>query len=417
MATPISIVTRVRVLVLVGLSLAGTQPGIAQAEDIVIGMSAAFKGPSGGLGTELYRGAKAYFEEINEKGGVHGRTIVIKAYDDGYNPLPAIENTVRLVEKDKVFLLFGYVGTPTVTRVLPLLKRYSDRSIVLFTPFTGAEPLRRPPYDSLVFNLRASYSQETEGLVDNFVKVGCKRIAVFYQIDAYGRSGWNGVRAALAKHGLKMVSEATYRRGAAFTQSMAEQAAIINDSKPDAVICVGSYAACGAFIRDVRDLGLNAPIANISFVGSENLIGQLQEAGKVAGRDYVHDLVNSQVVPSCHWHELAAVKEYRALMEKHQPMPDVELQEAGYHPLPCSYVGMEGFLNARLLVEVLRRLGPDLDRSRLKETVESLSRLDLGIDVPVSFGPNRHQGLDEIYYTVVKDGEFVSLADWKRWQR
>jgi hypothetical protein len=105
-------------------------------------------------------------------------------------------------------------------------------------------------------------------------------------------------------------------------------------------------------------------------------------------------------------------------MEKHHPMPGPDLLDEGYQPLPLSYVGMEGFLNARLLVEVLRKLGPDLDRSRMKETVESFHRLDLGINVSVSFGPDRHQGLDEIYYTGVKDGKFVPLADgWKRWQR
>jgi ABC-type branched-subunit amino acid transport system substrate-binding protein len=101
------------------------------------------------------------------------------------------------------------VGTPTVTRVLPLLKIYSNRSSYLFFPFTGAQPQREPPYNEFVFNLRASYREETEGLVDNFVKVGRNRIAVFYQADAYGRSGWDGVRRALAKYGLGIVGEAT----------------------------------------------------------------------------------------------------------------------------------------------------------------------------------------------------------------
>src|SRR5439155_14571547 len=148
------------------------------------GMSAAFRGPSRGLGIELYRGSKAYFDHVNEAGGVHGRKIAIKAYDDGYNPLPAIENTIRLIEKDNVFLLFNYVGTPTVTRCLPLLKQHGDQAVFLFFPFTGAEPQRQPPYDEFVFNLRASYYQETKRLVEEFVKIGRKRIAVFYQIDA-----------------------------------------------------------------------------------------------------------------------------------------------------------------------------------------------------------------------------------------
>src|SRR5262249_10195202 len=197
--------------------------------------------------------------------------IVIKAYDDNYNPIPAIANTVHLIEKDWPFVLFGYVGTPTVTRILPLLKRYEDRSAYLFFPFTGAEPHRRPPYDQFVFNLRASYRQETAGLVDHLVAVGRKRIAVFYQIDAYGRNGWEGVRSALGRHGLRLAGEATYRRGTTYAASLRPQVDVLRRADPDAIIAVGAYAACAAFVRDARDSGWDVPIANVSFVGSENL--------------------------------------------------------------------------------------------------------------------------------------------------
>ena len=147
------------------------------AGDIVIGMSAAFTGPSKDLGIELYRGAMAYLEHINRHGGVHGNRIVIKAYDDGYDPIPAIHNTIKLIEEDQVFLLFGYVGTPTVTRILPLLKSYSAQSVYLLFPFTGAQPHRQPPYDAHVFNLRASYQEETAGLVKHFVSIGRRESA------------------------------------------------------------------------------------------------------------------------------------------------------------------------------------------------------------------------------------------------
>src|SRR5215475_2007198 len=101
-------------------------PGKLLAEDIVIGMSAAFTGPSRALGIELYRGSMAYLEPVNRDGGVHGRRIVFRAYDDRYDPTRAIRNTIKLVEDDNAFLLANYVGTPTVTRVLPLLKSYRN---------------------------------------------------------------------------------------------------------------------------------------------------------------------------------------------------------------------------------------------------------------------------------------------------
>ena len=393
-------------------------PARLLAEDIVIGMSAAFSGPSRGLGIELYRGSTAYLEHVNRTGGVYGQRIAIKAYDDGYNPTPAIHNTINLIERDNAFLLFNYVGTPTVTRILPLLKSYKSRFVYLLTPFTGAQPIRQPPYGEYVFNLRASYSHETEGLVDRFVATGRSRIAVFYQADAYGRSGWDGVKKALAKNfGLKMVAEATYRRGAEYSQNFTEQVEIIRKASADAVISIGAYAVSAAFIRDARSAGLNIPIANLSFVGSENMTDLLFRSSRAAGKDYTKDLINSQVVPSYQDTALPAVQEYRQLMEKYQPLPPRDLTEASYTPLPYSYVSFEGFLNAKLLVEVLKRMGPGPTKSRIKEIVESIHSADLGIDVPVTFGPHKHQGLDKVYYTTIKGDRFVPLSDWRGWEK
>ena len=386
-------------------------------EDVVIGMSAAFKGPSRALGIELYRGAVAYFDEINRAGGVGGRKIVLKAYDDGYNPDPAVANTIQLIEQDRAFLLFGYVGTPTVTRVLPLLKRNHHHSAYLFFPFTGAGPLRQPPYGSYVFNLRASYGQEIKGLVDNFVAIGRKRIAVFYQIDAYGRSGWEGVRRALKGHGLALAEEVTYRRGTPFTQSLRQQVDILRRADPDAVISIGAYAACAAFIRDARDAGWDVPIANISFVGSESLLALLREAGQANSKDYTGNLINSQVVPSYNDLEIPAVREYRELMDRSNPVLPPGLADPDYQPLRYNFVGFEGFLDAKLLVEILKRMDAPWRKERLPAVVEGISEVDLGIGFPVSFGPGKHQASDKVYYTVVEGTRFVPLLDWRRWQR
>jgi len=380
-------------------------------------MSAAFTGATGGLGTELYRGSMAYIEHINNTGGVNGRKIYIKAYDDGYNPRPAIENTIKLVEQDKVFLLFDYVGTPTVTRVLPLLKRYHKENIFLFFPFTGAQPQRQAPYDEFAFNLRASYHQETEGLVNNFVKIGRKRIAVFYQADAYGRSGWNGAKVTLEKYGLQIVGEATYKRGTKYSQSLKEQVDILKQSNPDAIISIGAYAACAAFIRDSRDAGLNVPIANVSFTGSEFMINLLLETGRQNNRNYTKNLINSQVVPSYEDISFPSVRQYRTLIDKYNPVPPKELTEEGYKPLKYSFVSLEGFLNAKLLVEILKKMGNTLDKRKIKYIVENIKNLDIGIDERVSFGPSKHQGINKVYFTTYKNGRFVLIKDWAEWHK
>ena len=391
-------------------------PGTAGVgeDEIVLGMSAAFSGPSRGLGSELYRGARAYFNHANANGGVGGRKVALKLYDDGYQPDPCVRNTMKLMLEDRVFLLFGYVGTPTVTRVLPLLKKFQDEQVYLFFPFTGAQPQREPPYGDFAFNLRASYRQETAGLVDNFVRVGRKRIAVFYQADAYGRSGWAGVRAALKAHGERIVGEATYRRGQRFTGTMRRQVEILQAASPEAVICIGSYAACAAFARDAVDLGLRVPIANLSFVGSENLLQLLSEGREDAG-GYTRFLVNSQVVPSYEDTSIPAVREYRELMARYDPEVPQELVREPYSPFPQSFVSLEGFLDARLMTEILRRLGENPDRAGLEEAVFSVRDFDLGIGEKVSFGPVRRQGLQTVYYTVVQDGRFVTLDDWQTW--
>ena len=392
-----------------GAGVAGA--GVTDSE-FVLGTSAAFSGPSMGLGIELYRGAMAYFEHVNRSGGIGGRRIVLRTYDDGYQPDPSVRNTMNLVLEDSVFLLFGYVGTPTVTRVLPMLKLFQNRNVYMFFPFTGAQPQREPPYGEFAFNLRASYRQETAGLVNNFYDVGRWRIAVFYQADAYGRSGWAGVRAALAERGETIAGEATYQRGTKFTATMRSQVEILKAANPDAVICIGSYAACAAFARDAVDLGLRVPMANLSFVGSENLLKLLTE-GMENSSQYTDLLVNSQVVPSYENVSIPAVREYRELMERYDPPPPLELVTEPYTPFPQSFVSLEGFLNAKLMVEVLRRLDEPPTRAGLERAVFAVRGFDLGVGELISFGPERRQGMQRVYYTVVEGGRFVTLEDWR----
>jgi ABC-type branched-subunit amino acid transport system substrate-binding protein len=386
------------------------------AKEILVGMSAAFTGASRSLGIELYRGSMAYLTEVNQAGGVHGRQITIRPFDDGYQPELAVKNTLSLMRDEQVFLLFNYVGTPTVTRVLPLLKKYEDRHFYLFFPFTGAQPQREAPYDRLAVNLRASYRQETEGLVERFLGVDRTRVAVFYQADAYGRSGWVGVREALATRQLKMVGEATYARGTKFTESLDRQVAILQEVNPDAIVSIGAYEACAAFIRDARKAGLTVPIANVSFVGSESMLELLTAAGAADGRDYTRDLVNSQVVPSYESPDVAVVREYRALMAKHAPAPPPGMANTDYKPLAHSFVSLEGFLNAKLLVELLQRMGSQPSRAAIAATVAGIRDVELGMGSLVTFGGS-NQGSDAVFYTTVQDGRFVPIVNWEGWRK
>jgi ABC-type branched-subunit amino acid transport system substrate-binding protein len=350
----------------------------------------------------------AYFDHINKTGGINGLRVRIKTYDDAYDPTKAILNTIKLIEQDKVFALFNYVGTPTVTRVLPVLTRFRNRQMFLMFPFTGAEPQRSPPYDQFAFNLRASYGDETAELVNYFMVSNRSRIGIFYQVDAYGRSGWDGVRNALQNFGTRIAAEATYRRGAPYSTSMKTQVEILRAAKVDAVISIGAYAAAAAFVRDAVDAGWDVPIANVSFVGSESMLQLLLDESKKTGRDYTRRLVNSQVVPSYEDTSLPAVREYRELTAKYAPPPPPGFGNPGAPPA-VSFVGFEGFLNAKLMVEILRRMGSVPDPLQLRDTVEAIHDFDLGIASAVTFTPQQNQGLSTVYYTRVENGRFVPL--------
>ncbi len=422
------IITISRTLAAVACVFAVAGIGGARGEDIVLSMSAAFKGPSRALGIECYRGASAYFEKVNRQGGIRGRKIAILAENDGYDPYETLKNTDKFMRDPRVLAHFSFVGTPTATRVLPLLKRYESKDWRLFFPFTGADVLRQPPYDAFVYNLRPSYRDETRELVERFVKIGRKRIAVFYQIDVYGRAGWDGVRRALQDpHGLSIVGEATYRRGQSIESSMSDHVALLRASKPDAIIAVGSYGACAAFIRDTRDAGWDVPIANLSFVASEQMLKLLEKRRVETGADYTRNLIHSQVVPSYDESStLPAVREYREAMDAIKP-PRPAVADLDYELLHYSFVGFEGFLNAKVMAKILDLARDELAAANVpaarKAVVRAADRLtdfDLGLgsEVRITFRPGRHEGLRKVYFTVIQDGKFVTLPDenWKTWQ-
>jgi branched-chain amino acid transport system substrate-binding protein len=404
-----------------GLLTAGVAGGVlaksavaqsASANEIRIGMSAAFRGSAAGLGAELYRGAQAYYSEINARGGVFGRSISVVALDDSYNPEPCIRNTIQLLDREKVFFLSNYVGTPTLTRALPVIKQYADQNVVLVGNFTGAQPQREAPYVDQVFNVRASYRQEMQALVERFWQAGARRFGVYYQIDAYGRSGTDGVARALAARNARIVAEATYVRNATFDEDMGIAVTALREAGCDVVLCTGAYQGCGAFVRSARDAGFAVPISNVSFVGSDAMLALLVKHGRAKGRDYTRGLINSQVVPSYDDTTLPGVAEYRALMDKHNPPVPEAIRDAQYAPQKYSFISLEGYVNARVITEALKRAGANAGRPGFRQALESLRGLDLGIGAPLTFTPERHQGLDSVYFTRVDSDHWVPIVDW-----
>jgi branched-chain amino acid transport system substrate-binding protein len=365
------------------------------ASSIVVGVSNVQSGPSSELGKKLLDGSRAYFDLVNSSGGIRGRRIDVILKDDRYEPDPAVENTNDLIAKDKVFFLFDYVGTPTLTRVLPLLKYYENEKIVNVAPFTGADPQRHPPYDKFVFNIRASYREETHALVHYFFAKGYRRIGFLGQADAYGKSGESGVKSALAEYGLNLVDSVTYRRNESIETSMKEQVEILRSEGADAVISVGVYGPCAAFIRDARMAGWKVPIANVSFVGADTMLKVLNDYSKEAGIDLTAGLVDSQVVPSPGDTTYPLVADYRA----HFPQGTE------------GFISLEGWLNAVVVSEALKRAGPDPTRAEFIKGMESLGGWDPGIGVKLEFSATVHQGMHKVWLTKTEGGRWVPESD------
>jgi branched-chain amino acid transport system substrate-binding protein len=356
---------------------------------IVIGISNVQSGASEVLGQRLVQGSMAYFKLVNESGGVYGRKISIILKDDKYEPNPAVLNTSDLITKDRAFFLFDYVGTPTLVRVLPLLKYYEKERIVNVAPLSGADPQRMPPYDKFVFNIRASYREETRALVRYLYGKGYRRIGFLGQADAYGKSGEVGVAEALSELGLEIGARATYRRNQSFETDMTAQVKILRESGVDAVIAVGVYGPCGAFIRDARMAGWNVPVANVSFVGATAMLAKLSETSKKLGRDLISNLVNSAVVP---WPD-----------DSRYPM----VADFRKHVQDRAFTVLEGWLNAVVATEALRRAGPNASREGFIHAMESLHDWDPGLGVKLEFSPTNHQGLHKVWLVRTEQGRWV----------
>ncbi len=353
------------------------------ATSVKLGQSAALSGPAAALGTAMKAGMEAAFAEVNKTGGVAGRTITLTSIDDGYDPDRCVDATVKLIDEQKVFALVGYVGTPTGKAALPVV---SELKVPLIGLFTGAG-LFRTPVNPYVFNLRASYDNETEVLVEHLTKdLGAKKIAVFYQNDSFGQAGLSGTEKALTKRSMTLAAKGTFERN---TVAVKTGLATLLAGAPDAVVMVGPYKPIASFVQEARAAGLSVPLATISFVGTENLIAEL---GATAD-----GLVISQVVPSPDDTTIPVVKSYRDAIAAH-------VAEA-----KPSYVGLEGYVSARLFIEGLKHVSGDPTRAGLQAALDGLTEVDLG-GMKLGFSKTSHQASDAVFLTQVAAGKAKAVS-------
>lgn len=348
----------------------------ANAQDIVLGQSVALSGPAQELGREMQLGAKTYFDQVNAAGGIRGRKIVLKTLDDGYDPPRAQANTTQFVDDGDVLALFGYVGTPTSAASIPIATK---AKVPFFGAFTGAE-LLRTPLNRYVFNVRASYFDETEAIVRQMTQGGVTKIAVFYQNDSYGQAGLSGVEKALAKRNLQITAKATVERN---SNDVAAALATMLAAKPEVIVMISAYGSCAEFIKQAKAKQLATQFVNVSFVGTRALAKALGPAAD--------GVMISQVMPPPTANKFPVIVDYQKA-----------LRAAGVNDF--SYTSLEGYIAARVFVEALRR-GGDVSREALIRALESLRNVDIG-GFAVTLGPENHNASRFVEMTVLnKAGE------------
>ncbi|MGB4674811.1 MAG: ABC transporter substrate-binding protein [Azovibrio sp.] len=356
-------------------ALAGAEPGVTDSS-ITLGMSAPLSGPNGAYGIEMREVISACFAQINKNGGIHGRQLKLEVLDDGYETDRTVSNTRTLINDKQVFALLGYYGSSPTTQAMN--DGFGPARVPLVGTISGAQTLREKPSvnpnNRYLFNVRASYADETEVIVSQLASLGLKNIAVFYQNDGFGKSGLDGVTAALKKVNLAPSAVGTVERNS-LDVTQAVQA--ISKVTPQAVVMITLYKPTAAFVRQMKQNGQNPMFMTVSPVGAEQLVAELGDEARGIGI--------SQVMPYP-WNDTTpAVREYQRLIGKNGKY---------------SYYGIEAYITTKVMAEGLRRAGRELTREKLAAALEAMNHQDMG-GYRVSYGPDDRTGSRFVELTVI----------------
>ncbi len=367
--------------------------GVTEKE-IRFGIAAPLSGPAKELGLQMKIGIETAFNAVNDGGGIHGRLIRLSAADDGYEPSRTVGAMKQLYEDDQVFGIVGNVGTPTGAVALPYAL---ERRMLFFGPFTGASLFRKDPPDRYVFNYRASYAEETEAVVRYLVKVRRlkpEQIAVFAQQDSFGDSGFAGVSKAMRNlrggDGGTIV-RLNYKRNTVDVDQAITQLRATPGIR--AIVMVATYRAAAKFIEKTKAIFPQMIYTNVSFVGSTALAEELV----LLGPKFTKNVIVTQVVPAVSDYS-SVILDYKNALEKYFP------------GTPPDYVSLEGYVTASILLEGVRRAGPQIDTEKLVEALESMKDFDMGLGTLINFSRSEHQASHKVWGTELdENGKYQAI--------
>jgi ABC-type branched-subunit amino acid transport system substrate-binding protein len=335
----------VAALALMGLT-AQAQEGVSKTS-IVIGQSVALIGPGSALAAPFHAGAKLYFDKVNAAGGVHGRKIELVTLDDRGSPAITETNTRKLLDQG-VFALFGYYGSPQVTKAYPLIK---GTEVLMFAPMSAADEFHGAAYGN-VYSIRPGYAEEAAAIIRHAQALGMRKLAIVYASDSESMAALDSAERTMPSMGATLVVKSPMGSG-----NVANSVDKALAAKPEAILVIADANGAAGAIRDIRAKGFRGPLYGYSNTGESLLAEEVGAEG--AG------VVVVRVVPKSENPKTAVVRELLA---------DAQSAKAGK---PNVYM-VEGYLAARVFTEALKAIPRDPTRARLRKAIEGLDNLSVG---------------------------------------
>lgn len=335
----------------------GAEPGVTTGQ-VLIGTSLPLTGILAGAGADHLAGVNAAFKGANARGGVNGRELKLQVLDDAYAPARTADNVAKLLGDDGSFALLSCIGTGNVAAILPQVER---AAVPLVGPVTGAASLRQQPLKH-VFHVRASYRDETQRILQQMLSWGIAGIAVVYLNNAFGQEVLKDAEAAFAARNVRSAGRFALAPDGSNGAALAAQVA---EARPGAVFLATTGTANTAFLLPFRKLSAASLMVGLSVSVISSEMNKLGPASK--------GLALTQVLPDASSTRTAAARSFQAAM-----------RAAGTEALVGSFA-FEGWVNAQVLIEGLRRTGADLRRDRLRSALAGMQRLDLG-DFSLGYG-------------------------------
>ncbi|MDZ7864533.1 ABC transporter substrate-binding protein [Acidovorax sp.] len=352
----------------------------AQEGPIRIGQSTALTGPLGDLGSAMHQGAKAAFASINAKGGVHGRSIELTTLDDAYEVPKALANVDRFLADPGNFALFNCMGTPMIDAMLP---KVVQSGVPFFAPFTGAQ-LSRTKDARSVFNIRASYADEAEKLVQHLSTIGIQRIGIVYQNNSFGKEVFTAAEQSMGKLKLPAAVTVTVENNASDAGAAAAKLA---GADLEAIVIGLAGKPTLEFVKAFRALKRGVTLYALSVMGTPATV-------KALGADAT-GMAISQVVPLPSNVVMPVVRDFQAAWKA-----------SGATAEP-SHLALEGYLNARVFAEALQRAGRNPTRAAFIDATWALKKWDLGGFEINASTPERNASRFVELTLIGRDGRFL----------